>query len=125
MPYTGSQLKPLFTQSGVVENGTAFARGTGFPTANIPFEQADISGTYAGRVLVDDTFYQSAVYANQERRLLEAHLLDFTGDLYGKEIAVQLLEKIAPTEKFRDLKDRMTFIEWAVTEVKKYFNKIG
>lgn len=125
MPHITLQSKPLFVQSGVVENGTALARGTGFPTANISFEQADISGTYAGRVLVDDTFYQAAVYANQERHLLEAHLLDFTGDLYGKEITVQLLEKIAPAEKFRDLKDRMTFIEWVVAEVKKYFNKIG
>lgn len=123
MPYTG-QLKPLFTQSGVVENGTEVARKIGFPTANIRFEQGDISGTYAGRVIIDNTEYHAAVYANQKLHLLEAHLFDFSGDLYGKQMTVLLLEKLADAEKFRDNKDRKTFIEWVVSEVKKYFNRV-
>jgi len=119
------QHKPLFTQSGIVEEGTEVARKTGFPTANIRFEQADISGTYAGIVIVDDVKYQSAVYANQERHLLEAHLFNFSGDLYGKKITVLLLKKLLDAEKFRDSKDQKTFIDWAVREVEKYFDREG
>ena len=119
------QHKPLFTQSGIVEGGTEVARKTGFPTANIRFEQADISGTYAGIVVVDDVKYQSAVYANQERHLLEAHLFNFSGDLYGKKITVRLFEKLLGVEKFRDSKDQKIFIDWAISEVQKYFDREG
>lgn len=117
------QHKPLLTQSGIVEGGIQVARTTGFPTANIHFEQADISGTYAGIVMVEGVRYQSAVYANQERHLLEAHLFNFSGDLYGKKITVLLLEKLLDMEKFRDIKDQKTFIDWAISEVQKYFNR--
>lgn len=118
-----SQSVPILTERGVVEKGTAVARTVGFPTANIPYDQADISGTYAGKVLIAGTEYQAAVYANGERKVLEAHVFDFSGDLYGQEITVMLLEKIAGAETFRDRTDEKTFIEWVVSEVKNYFNK--
>jgi len=120
-----SQHKPLFTQSGIVEGGTEMARKIGFPTANIRFEQANIAGTYAGKVVLDGVEYRSAVYANQERHLLEAHIFNFSGDLYGKKITVLLLEKLLDVEKFRDSKDQKTFIDWAVREVEKYFDREG
>lgn len=118
-----TQSVPILTERGIVERGTAVARTVGFPTANIPYDQADISGTYAGRVLIAGIEYQAAVYANLERKVLEAHVFDFSGDLYGTEITVMLLEKIAVSEQFRDSKDEKTFIEWVVSEVKDYFNK--
>lgn len=101
------------------------ARKIGFPTANIRFEQADISGTYAGKVVVDDVEYQAAVYANQERHLLEAYLFNFSGDLYGKRITVLLFERLLGVEKFRDSKDQKIFIDWAISEVQKYFDREG
>lgn len=114
---------PLFSQTGVVEKGTAQARKIGFPTANVHYEQAEISGTYAAKVLIGKAEYQSAVYANQARQFLEAHLFDFSEDLYGKEVTIILLEKIADSEDFRDSKDEKTFIEYIVSEVRKYFNR--
>lgn len=116
--------KPLLVQKGIVEHGTAMAQRVGFPTINIPFTEPGISGTYAGKVIVGDVQYRAAVYANQKRKVLEAYLFDFSGDLYGKEITVRLLKKLATAEEFRDSKDARTFIEWAVTEVRKYFNKV-
>lgn len=114
---------PLFTQSGIVEHGIDSAKTIGFPTANVHFEEPDISGTYAGKVVVEGVEYRAAVYANQKRHVLEAHILDFSGDLYGKRITVILLERLIDTEKFRDRKDEQTFVDWAVTEVRKYFNR--
>ncbi|MFZ2187659.1 MAG: riboflavin kinase [Candidatus Moraniibacteriota bacterium] len=115
--------QPLFIQNGRVERGTTAARTIGFPTANIPFEEPDLSGTYAGKVIVGDAEYRAAVYANQERQVLEAYLFDFSGNLYGKQITIMLFEKLADAERFRDSKDQKTFIEWAVSEVRKYFNR--
>jgi riboflavin kinase/FMN adenylyltransferase len=115
---------PIYSQNGIVQSGTAVAREIGFPTANIRFEQVDISGTYAGKVMIEDVEYEAAVYANQKRQLLEAHLFDFSGDLYGKQITIILLERLAETKEFRGAQDERSFIEWAVSEVKKYFNQV-
>lgn len=116
--------KPLLVQSGRVERGTKVARRVGFPTVNIHFEDHDISGTYAGKVVAGGVEYRAAVYANQEREILEAHLLDFSGDLYGKEITVILLWKLVEAKKFRGTLDERSFIDWAVAEVRKYFNRV-
>jgi riboflavin kinase/FMN adenylyltransferase len=114
--------KPLFVQNGKVERGTKMARKVGFPTVNIHFEEPDISGTYAGKVIVEGREYRAAVYANQQRQVLEAHILDFSGDLYGKHMTVVLLWKLAETKTFHGTQDEQSFINWAVTEVQKYFN---
>jgi riboflavin kinase/FMN adenylyltransferase len=123
MPYT-RQLKPLYTQSGVVENGTAVAREVGFPTVNVSFDAPEISaGTYAGKVVAEDVEYRAAVYVNQVRKLLEAHLIGFSGNLYGKEITITLLEKLVESKEFQSVHDQKSFIAWAVGEVEKYFNE--
>lgn len=116
--------KPLFIQKGTVERGTRMAQRVGFPTVNIPFTEPGISGTYAGKVLVDENEYRSAVYANEKRHVLEAHLLDFSGDLYGKEITVTLLKRLVEAKEFRGKQDEKSFIEWVVAEVQKYFNRV-
>lgn len=117
--------KPLFVQNGKVERGAKVARKVGFPTINIHFEAPDISaGTYAGKVIVEGAEHRAAVYANQDRHILEAHLFDFSGDLYGKQATVILLEKLTESEVFQGPQDQRSFIEWAVTEVQKYFNKV-
>ena len=117
-----SKQVPLLVQKGKVERGTKMARKVGYPTVNIRFEELGISGTYAGKVAVGDAKYQAAVYANQRRQVLEAHLLDFSGNLYGKEITVILLERLVEAKEFRGRLDEQSFIEWAVAEVRKYFD---
>ena len=115
---------PLFVQDGIVERGTKAANVIGFPTANIRFGAPGVSGTYAGKVLVESDEYAAAIYANRKRRLLEAHLLDFSGDLYGKRITVILLARLAEEKAFLDVQDQRRFIGWAVAEVRKYFDKM-
>lgn len=118
-----STKKPILTQRGLVEEGLATARETGFPTANIRFSDLEVSGTYAGQVRVDDVVYRAAIYANQKRDVLEAHLFDFSGDLYGKDVTMTLLERMAESKTFQGAQDEKSFIDWAVAEVEKYFNR--
>lgn len=118
-----STKKPILTQSGVVEKGTQQARGTGFPTANVAYTDTEVSGTYAGLVTVGRVKYQSAIYVNEKRMVLEAFLFDFSGDLYGKKITMVLLERMAEPKIFRGAQDEKSFIDWAVSEVQKYFNR--
>lgn len=114
---------PILTQSGVVEKGSQKATATGFPTANIAYTDAEVSGTYAGKVVVAGTEYRAAIYANQKRHILEAFLFDFSGDLYETKITMILLERLAESKTFQGIQDEKSFIDWAVSEVQKYFNR--
>ena len=116
--------KALFELSGIVERGMELGKPIGFPTANIPFHSEEFSGTYAGMVIVGGKEYPSAIYANQNRHLLESHLLDFSGDLYGQEITVRLFEKLETSKAFRTREERTEFISWAVKSVQEYFANI-
>jgi riboflavin kinase/FMN adenylyltransferase len=97
---------------GEVVTGDQRGRTIGFPTANVavPGEMAmPGDGIYAGWYVRPDgtrhpaainvgrrpTFYESATEA-----LLEAYLLDFSGDLYGERARVQFVAHLRPELKF-------------------------
>ncbi|HZH78218.1 MAG TPA: bifunctional riboflavin kinase/FAD synthetase [Archangium sp.] len=99
-----------FDLDGTVVTGHGRGRGIGFPTANVDTqnELRPAAGVYAIRVRfpgepdwrpgvanigVKPTFGVNEV-------TIEAHLLDFSGDLYGKELRVQFLERLRPERRF-------------------------
>ena len=99
-----------------VEHGDARGRKMGFPTANMHLGHclAPAFGVYAVRVTIMDGDHAVARHdgvANFGIRpmyetkvpLMEAHLFDFDGDLYGKHLSVELIEYIRPEAKFADL----------------------
>ena len=98
-----------FAIEGIVQHGDARGRELGYPTANLPMEQylRPAYGIYAVRVRVDEE-HQYAGVANvgvrpmfdPPQELLEAHLFDFDGDLYGRKIEVALHHYIRPEERF-------------------------
>ncbi|MWV59237.1 riboflavin kinase [Rathayibacter sp. VKM Ac-2754] len=103
----------LFTVTGVVVPGDRRGRLLGFPTANIPLADCGLAdGVYAGivRDSAEDSVHTAAVsvgrrtsfYGRDGQRLLEAHLLDFSGSLYGHEITVELCAKLRPQRRYRD-----------------------
>lgn len=87
-----------------VEHGKGFGRRLGFPTANL--KRGNVlplpSGIYVVRVIVGAKNYQGVFYIGLRPSLhrpsaelaLEAHLLDFKGDLYGRKIGVEFLRKL-------------------------------
>lgn len=96
--------------SGIVERGRSVGKTLGFPTANLILSREIFSlldGVYAGIVEVDGKTYRAVInYGarptyNLTEKLVEAHLIDFGGDLYGKEITVQFTNKIRDIKKFR------------------------
>jgi FAD synthase len=113
----------LLVKRGVVMRGKQLGKGLGFPTANIALDSADASGTYAGVVVIAGTEWPAAVYADQEKNLLEAHILGFDGDLYGQEIEVRLLEKLAEPRRFDNPEELRVFVADMVGAVRKYFQK--
>lgn len=97
---------------GRVETGDRRGRELGYPTANMPLGEflRPAFGVYAVRAAVDEGAeleWHDGV-ANLGIRpmyrvaepLMEAHLFDFDGDLYGRHLRVQLVERLRPEMKF-------------------------
>jgi riboflavin kinase/FMN adenylyltransferase len=97
---------------GTVVDGDHRGRELGFPTANlaVPGEiQLPADGIYAGWYLrPDGTALPTAIslgrrptfYVDQELSLLEAHVLDFEGDLYGEAARVRFVARLRGEERF-------------------------
>lgn len=96
--------------AGVVTGGAKRGTGMGFPTANLalPKGTALAHGIYAVRVHVGERRFAGAAYLGTRPTfdhgapVLEVFLLDFEGDLYGKEIAVEFLGFIREDRRFAD-----------------------
>ena len=96
---------------GIVIQGEKKGKKLGFPTANIIFSGKLEDGVYAGKVIVGKKEYKAGIFRNNRRNLLEAHILDFSGDLYGQAIKIEIIKKIRDTQKFKndeELKKQIT-----------------
>ncbi|OGG63468.1 hypothetical protein A3C21_02110 [Candidatus Kaiserbacteria bacterium RIFCSPHIGHO2_02_FULL_59_21] len=107
--------------SGVVQKGTKRAASLGYPTVNIPLDDASVSGIYAARVAVGDARYLAAAFADPTRRVLEAHIIDASPDLYGKEITIELIENLRDSATFESDDTLRAAIADDVQKVREYF----
>ncbi|MEM9183257.1 MAG: bifunctional riboflavin kinase/FAD synthetase [Pseudomonadota bacterium] len=105
-----------FGMYGRVVRGQQLGRTLGFPTANIRLHRRStpINGIFAVRVSGGGLTQQPGVASIGTRptvggkeTLLEVHVFDFSGDLYGAHLDVTLVAKLRDEEKFDDL-DTMT-----------------
>ncbi|MDB5108053.1 MAG: ribF [Candidatus Binatus sp.] len=93
---------------GPVVHGRERGRTIGFPTANIDSETECIppDGVYATRVILDDGAYPSITNIGirptfaEKTRTIEAHIFEFTRDIYGDRIKLEFVERIRPERKF-------------------------
>jgi riboflavin kinase/FMN adenylyltransferase len=107
--------------SGIVQKGQQLGKELGFQTVNIPLDDKEPSGVYAARVKVGEEEYDAVAFADQARHVLEAHLLDFSADLYGWNIKIELLEKIRERMHFSDDATMRETIAGDIVAAKKYF----
>jgi riboflavin kinase/FMN adenylyltransferase len=95
---------------GAVQRGFARGAGFGFPTANLALGEyvRPRLGIYAVRVDLGDGVLLPGVASvgvnptvgALPEPLLEAHLLDFSGDLYGKTIEVEMIARLRDEARF-------------------------
>ena len=96
---------------GTVEPGDQLGRELGFPTANLRphHELRPPFGVYAAMVLHQEQLHPAVVNIGQRPSLagdevrIEAHLLDFEGDLYQHVLEVFLLERLRPEREFASM----------------------
>lgn len=105
-----SMLGGPWIADGVVESGERHGRKLGFPTANIQLGELihPKHGVYAVRARIEGEGDWRPGVANFGRTpttglrdpLFETHLFDYSGDLYGKRLEVQLVAFLRPELKF-------------------------
>ncbi len=104
LPAAEAMLGRPFRLCGTVQGGKQLGRTLGFPTANFTPEQELLppAGVYAMLVRVDTETFMGAGYITHHPSLVEVHLLNFSGDLYGRNIAVDLIAFRRPPEPLPD-----------------------
>jgi riboflavin kinase/FMN adenylyltransferase len=113
---------------GVVQRGDQRGRTIGFPTANVSLSglASPPIGVYGVRAKVDGVWRVGAanigtrptVDPSRAAALLEVHLLDFDGDIYGHELDVEFLFYVRPEQRFNSLDDLKAQLQKDVAEIR-------
>jgi FAD synthase len=111
--------------SGVVIKGNDKGKGLGFPTANLELKEDLDSGVYSGKVFIGEREYKAGLFIRKDKKILEAHILDFNGDLYGREIEVEIGEKVREAMEFNSDEELREQIEKDLDIIKYPFDKGG
>ena len=104
--------EPYFVMGKVV-HGRHVGSEMGFPTANllVSVEKLLPIGVYGGLVDIDGKAYRAIVNIGQKPTFgleyvnIEAHVLNFDGDLYGKNLKVSLTRFLRPIRKFNNAEE--------------------
>ena len=117
-----------YTISGRVTHGDKRGKTLGFPTINIELHRnlSPVSGIFAGYVHgVDDKKLGAAVYIGSRpvykggRVLLEAHILEFSEDIYGQHIQVELISKLRNDKHITSEKELIEQIKKDIDQTKE------
>lgn len=121
-----------YSITGKIVHGEHRGRTIGFPTCNLAEIPTLIpkEGVYAARALVNDVWHIAAFNIGPnptfgvDTRKVEAHLLDFQGDLYGKSLTLEFVARLRDTRKFagiHELQEQLQLdVEQACSIVKEY-----
>jgi len=123
-----------FSLNGPVIHGDKRGRVLSYPTANLNVA-ADRAlppdGVYTTIAIVDNTMYDAVTNVGMrptfhaQHRTVEVFLLNFHDDLYGKDITIELVEKIRPELKFSSANELTHQIEKDVSHAKTTLARIG
>ncbi|ORU91516.1 MAG: bifunctional riboflavin kinase/FMN adenylyltransferase [Cycloclasticus sp. symbiont of Bathymodiolus heckerae] len=127
-------LKRRFSLSGRVMHGYKRGRELGFPTANIRVKnrKTPLKGVFAVTITLESGSVYEGV-ANVGTRpsieavsavLLEAHLFEFSGDLYGQRVTVAFHKKLRDERKFDGLDELTAQISHDSEQAKIFFKSI-
>ncbi|WP_017813725.1 MULTISPECIES: bifunctional riboflavin kinase/FAD synthetase [Paenibacillus] len=115
---------------GTVIDGDKRGRTIGFPTANLDLSEKYVvpkSGVYAVRVMAEGAWragvmnigYKPTFQTGETRPSFEAHIFDYQGDLYGQQLAAELIDYIRPEQKFGSIDELVTQIRLDAEEARR------
>ena len=107
-----SLLGRQFSISGTVVAGNRQGRELGFPTANLSLPEDILlpaDGIYASWTIINGVRHPSATSIGVRptfgltQRVVEAYVIDYSGDLYGQKLTVEFVRKLRDQETFADI----------------------
>ena len=116
--------------TGEVVPGRQLGRTIGIPTANLRLPEGIVVpkfGVYCCRAIVDGETYPAVTNVGTRPTVgghhvtVEPWLLDFAGDLYGKEITLEFHKFLRPERKFDSLEALKTQIQADAEEMRRFF----
>lgn len=116
---------------GIVEHGKGLGHRLGFPTANIRSdgEVSAPNGVWAALIQIEGEKAPRPCMVNQGthptapegKPSIEAHLLDYTGDLYGRRVVLHYRHFLRPECKFPSLDDLTEQLRRDLQNTREYF----
>ena len=117
-----------YSISGKIMHGDKRGCTIGFPTANIKLEpNILLGGVYAVSTFIGNKKYHAVANIgykptfNGEKYLFEAHIFNFSGNLYGKRLEFNIVSKIRETKKFSGIEELKRNINHDIKLTKKIF----
>lgn len=125
-----------YSTSGIVTHGDSIGRTLGFPTANISikpeYQLIEKTGVYATIAKVDGKDYPSMTYIGRRPTIsnglptsTETYIMDFDGDLYGKEIRVTFVDRVRYEMTFDNLERLKSQIQEDKTNIIRILSNIN
>jgi riboflavin kinase/FMN adenylyltransferase len=119
-----------FDLTGIVVAGDRRGRTIGFPTANI-VPAASMScpepGVYAaladGRAAAVNVGVRPSFPGATPGLLIEVHILDFDGDLYGRRLHIRFVERLRPERRFASPDELVAQLQRDVATVRESLGK--
>ena len=119
-----------YSITGSVAHGFQEGRRKGFPTANIVTESAEKlvpgNGVYATRVSVEGGEWMPAMLNigtnptfQRQQTTIEAHIIGFEGDIYGRKVRVEFGRKLRDEQRFESVEALQKQLEADKKEVEK------
>lgn len=117
---------------GQVTEGAKRGRTIGFPTLNLAKVATLVPGhgVYAGKVYLADGQHAAAVNIGpnptfgEQADKIEAHVLNWSGDLYGQWVELELLERVRGVRKFASAEELIAQVKLDVSQVQNIAAKV-
>ena len=120
----------LYQVSGVVIHGDNRGKSIGIPTANLDTGDEKLipgAGVYACKAFIYGNQWPAAVnvgirptFTSRDRKShVEAHILDFSGDLYNQTLTLEFIERLRGEVKFNSIQDLISQINFDIKQTKE------
>ena len=125
----------LYRVAGPVVHGDGRGKGIGIPTANLETDAEKMipgAGVYACCTFVDGKTMPAAVNVGTRptfesmdlRSHVEAYILDYSGDLYTKQIALEFIAWLRSEEKFRSVAELIDQVHVDIEHTREIFDRV-
>jgi riboflavin kinase/FMN adenylyltransferase len=134
MDEAGALLGHAYCIDGVVVEGKRRGRALGFPTANLHTtnELVPPSGVYATTLTIGGVVHAAVTsigvnptFADITEPVIETHVLNYSGDLYGREIRLGFVQRLRDERRFADVDALRSQIEADVRRAERLFSRLS